>query len=147
MGADRAVAAVECRVGVVTRSAQNRRVVEGIIYRYRTGMAWRDLPAEVFGPWQTVWKRHRRYAGDGTWDKVLTELLAQADAAGEAGLDGVGGLHDQPGSPARDEHAPPRAGHGGLGRITRICRPGSSPARWAVNANPQVTASVAPVVG
>jgi len=62
---------------------QNRRVVEGIIYRYRTGMAWRDLPAEVFGPWQTVWKRHRRYAGDGTWDKVLAELLAQADAAGK----------------------------------------------------------------
>ena len=62
---------------------QNRRVVEGIIYRYRTGMAWRDLPAGVFGPWQTVWKRHRRYAGDGTWDKVLAELLAQADAAGK----------------------------------------------------------------
>lgn len=62
---------------------QNRRVVEGIIYRYRTGMPWRDLPAAVFGPWQTVWKRHRRYAEDGTWDKVLAELLAQADAAGK----------------------------------------------------------------
>ena len=60
----------------------NRRVVEGIVYRYRTGMPWRDLPREVFGPWQTVWKRHRRYAGDGTWDKVLAELLTQADAAG-----------------------------------------------------------------
>ena len=27
----------------------NRRVVEGIIYRYRTGIAWRDL-TECFGP-------------------------------------------------------------------------------------------------
>ena len=44
---------------------------------------WRDLPREVFGPWQTVWKRHRRYAGDGTWDRVLAQLVAQADAAGE----------------------------------------------------------------
>ncbi|WP_146069787.1 transposase, partial [Cryobacterium sp. M15] len=26
------------------------RVVEGIIYRYRTGIPWRDLP-ESFGPW------------------------------------------------------------------------------------------------
>jgi hypothetical protein len=31
------------------------------MYRYRCGIAWRDLPAE-FGPWQTVWKRHRRFA-------------------------------------------------------------------------------------
>ena len=59
----------------------HRQVVEGIIYRYRTGIAWRDLPAE-FGPWQTVWKRHRRLAGDGTWDRVLAALLADADAAG-----------------------------------------------------------------
>ena len=59
----------------------HRQVVEGIIYRYRTGIAWRDLSAE-FGPWQTVWKRHRRLAGDGTWDRVLAELLADADAAG-----------------------------------------------------------------
>ena len=62
--------------------ADARQMVEGIIYRYRTGVAWRDLPAE-FGPWQTVWKRHRRYAGDGTWDRVLAQLVAQADAAGE----------------------------------------------------------------
>ena len=61
----------------------DRRVVEGIIYRYRTGIPWRDLPREQFGPWQTVWKRHRRYAGDGTWDTVLAALLARADAAGK----------------------------------------------------------------
>ena len=35
-----------------------------------------------FGPWQTIWKRHRRYAGDGTWDRVLQALLSQADVAG-----------------------------------------------------------------
>jgi transposase len=33
-------------------------------------------------PWQTVWKRHRRYSGDGTWDKILATLLAAADARG-----------------------------------------------------------------
>ncbi len=60
----------------------HRLLVEGAIYRYRTGVAWRDLPAE-FGPWQTVWKRHHRFATDGTWDRVLTALQARADAAGE----------------------------------------------------------------
>jgi transposase len=60
----------------------HRSLVEGAIYRYRTGVAWRDLPAE-FGPWQTVWKRHHRFSIDGTWDRVLTVLQAEADAVGE----------------------------------------------------------------
>src|SRR5262245_19793626 len=59
----------------------NRLVVEGMLYRLRTSLPWRDLP-EVFGPWQTVWKRHRRYAADGTWDRVLTALVALADSTG-----------------------------------------------------------------
>lgn len=60
----------------------DRRVVDGIIYRFRTSTPWRDVPRDEFGPWQTVWKRHRRYAGDGTWDRVLQTLLSQADEAG-----------------------------------------------------------------
>ncbi len=62
---------------------EHRKVVEGIAYRYRTGIPWRDLPREEYGPWQTVWKRHRRYAEDGTWDRVLTQILAEADAQGK----------------------------------------------------------------
>ncbi|MBP2055886.1 transposase [Streptomyces griseochromogenes] len=61
--------------------ADLRRIIEGIIYRYRTGIPWRDLPREGFGPWQTVWKRHRRWAADGIWDTVLVQLTAQADSA------------------------------------------------------------------
>jgi transposase len=34
-------------------------MVEGILYRNRTGIAWRDLPGNV-GKWQTVWTWHRR---------------------------------------------------------------------------------------
>ncbi len=59
----------------------HRPVVEGIVFRYRAGIAWRDLPVE-FGPWQTVWKRHHAWSADGTWDRVLAELLADADAQG-----------------------------------------------------------------
>jgi transposase len=62
----------------------HRPLVEGAIYRYRTRLAWRDLPAE-FGPWQTVWKRHHRFSLDGTWDSVLSALQSAADA--EGGID------------------------------------------------------------
>jgi transposase len=48
----------------------HRQVVLGIVVRYRTGVAWRDLPKR-FGPWQTVWKQHHRFATDGTWDMLL----------------------------------------------------------------------------
>ncbi|AIY02014.1 hypothetical protein ART_2415 [Arthrobacter sp. PAMC 25486] len=58
----------------------HRLTTEGIIYRYRPGIPWRDLP-ERFGPWQSVWKRHRRYSLDGTWGQVLAVLLTQADTA------------------------------------------------------------------
>jgi len=61
---------------------EHRQVIEGIIYRLRTGVAWRDLP-DSFGPWQTVWKRHRRFSTDGTWDRIHARLVADADAAGE----------------------------------------------------------------
>lgn len=60
----------------------HRLLVEGAIYRYRTGVAWRDLPSH-FGPWQTVWKRHHRFSTDGTWDRVLSALQVQADARGQ----------------------------------------------------------------
>jgi len=56
-------------------------MVEGIIYRYRCGIAWRDLP-DVYGPWQTVWRWHRRMAGDGVWDRVQARLHEHAQQRG-----------------------------------------------------------------
>jgi transposase len=60
----------------------HRQVIEGAIFRLRTGVPWRDLPAE-YGAWQTVHRRHKRWSTDGTWDRVLAALQAQADAAGD----------------------------------------------------------------
>ena len=58
----------------------HRRIVEGIVWRYRTGSPWRDLPEE-FGSWKTVWRRHNQYSKDGTWDQILSVVLtAAADA-------------------------------------------------------------------
>jgi transposase len=60
----------------------HRPVVEGIVFRFRTGCPWRDVPAE-FGPWQTLWKRHAAWSADGTWARVLRELHVRADDLGE----------------------------------------------------------------
>jgi transposase len=57
----------------------HRLVVEAIVWRYRTGSPWWDLPAE-FGPWQTVWRRHTNTAKDGMWDAILAEVLTLAAA-------------------------------------------------------------------
>ncbi|MFF3460494.1 transposase [Streptomyces sp. NPDC002730] len=39
----------------------DRLVVNGMVYKIRTGISWRDLP-ERYGPWKTVYTRFRRYA-------------------------------------------------------------------------------------
>lgn len=60
------------------RWADHRIVVNGVLYRTRTGIPWRDLP-ERYGPWQTVYERHRRWSADGTWATILHALQAGAD--------------------------------------------------------------------
>jgi transposase len=62
------------------RWSDHRTVIDGVFHRTRTGMPWRDLP-ERFGPWQTVYNRHRRWSADGTWEQVLAALQADCDQA------------------------------------------------------------------
>ena len=62
------------------RWADHRSVINGIFFRARTGCPWRDLP-ERFGNWKTVYNRHRRWSGDGTWEMILDRLRAGCDAA------------------------------------------------------------------
>ncbi|MFF9274588.1 IS5 family transposase [Streptomyces griseosporeus] len=62
------------------RWRDHRRVVNGILFRVRTGIPWRDLP-ERFGSWKTVYERHRRWSADGTWDRIPCAVQADADLA------------------------------------------------------------------
>ena len=51
------------REGHVGGTAEdNRLFVEAVLYRYRTGCPWRDLP-ERFGYWKSVHQRFSRWAG------------------------------------------------------------------------------------
>ncbi|GHE00773.1 hypothetical protein GCM10010339_17470 [Streptomyces alanosinicus] len=56
-------------------------MINGILFRLRTGVPWRDLPTR-FGKWKTVYDRHRRWSADGTWDGILRAVLTDADARG-----------------------------------------------------------------
>ncbi|WP_441349271.1 IS5 family transposase [Streptomyces sp. SID69] len=64
------------------RWRDHRQVIDGILHRVRTGAHWRDLP-ERFGPWKTVYERHRLWSADGTWERLLQAVQAEADAVGD----------------------------------------------------------------
>lgn len=62
--------------------ADHRRVVNAVLWRTRAGAAWRDVPTD-YGPWKTIYNRHRRWSGDGTWDRLFSELQRGSDAGHE----------------------------------------------------------------
>lgn len=64
--------------GLCGRWRDHRQVIDGILHRVRTGVQWRDLP-ERFGPWKTVFERHRLWSADGTWERLLQQVQAAAD--------------------------------------------------------------------
>ena len=63
-------------VGVT--AADNRLFVEAVLYRYRTGMPWRDVPAR-FGNGAKVHLRLSRRAKSCVWERVFQHLAADAD--------------------------------------------------------------------
>lgn len=70
------------RPGRGRRRLDDRRVLNGIVWRLRTGVAWRDVP-ERYGRWATLATRFRRWAADGTFERMLQAAQARADAVGE----------------------------------------------------------------
>jgi transposase len=67
------------RAGSVGHPAKdNRLFVEAVLYRYRSGIPWRDLP-ERFGDFRVVHLRHTRWAKSGVWQRVFEVLAEDAD--------------------------------------------------------------------
>ncbi|WP_394854374.1 IS5 family transposase [Streptomyces albogriseolus] len=61
------------------RWRDHREVIDAIAYKFQTGTQWVHLP-EKYGNWRGVYNRLRMWAVDGTWERVFTTLVAQADA-------------------------------------------------------------------
>jgi transposase len=69
------------------RWRDHRQVINGILFRVRAGVPWRDVP-ERYGPWKTLYKRFCRWEEDGTWARIEAKLQADADAAGDLDWNG-----------------------------------------------------------
>jgi transposase len=63
-------------VGVTARD--NRLFVEAVLYRYRAGIPWRDLP-EHFGDFRVIHTRHMRWSRSGVWQRIFEHLAADSD--------------------------------------------------------------------
>ena len=58
-------------------AADNRLFVEAVLFRYRAGVPWRDLPAR-FGDWKVVYQRSR-WAKSGVFDRIFKLLASDPD--------------------------------------------------------------------
>jgi transposase len=53
----------------------DRRVISGILHRFREGLRWRAIPAE-YGPRTTLFNRFDRWSERGLWQKLLARLAS-----------------------------------------------------------------------
>lgn len=63
-------------IGATARD--NRLFVEAVLYRYRAGIPWRDLP-DRFGNFKSIHTRFTRWSEKGVWKKVFETLSKDAD--------------------------------------------------------------------
>ena len=64
----------------------DRRVISGVLHRYREGLRWRAVPAE-YGPRTTLFNRFNRWREKGIWQALLAALVACDDPPEIAMLD------------------------------------------------------------
>jgi transposase len=58
----------------------DRRVLNGILWRFRTGSPWAEIP-ERYGPSTTCYNRFVRWRRAGVWDRLLAAVSAAYDGA------------------------------------------------------------------
>lgn len=68
------------------RRVDDRRVISGILHRYREGLRWRTIPAE-YGPRTTLFNRFNRWSKRGLWQQLFAALAACEDPPAVAMVD------------------------------------------------------------
>ena len=56
----------------------NRLFLEAVLWRVRVGGPWRDLPPG-FGEWNSVFRRFRRWAQSGVFDRIFDAVSGDPD--------------------------------------------------------------------
>ncbi len=66
-----------------------RRTIEGVLWRLKNGPPWRAVP-EAFGPWWRPAQLHKRWSDAGVWQRAFEHLrdAGRPDLA-DAMLDGT----------------------------------------------------------
>ena len=62
----------------------DRQFINAVLYRARTGIPWRDLPAR-YGPWKSVYNRFNNWAKAGIWELLFAALSIELDDEDEEG--------------------------------------------------------------
>jgi transposase len=82
-------ALIEPYLPVAATGPLPRRVrdqLNGILWRFRTGSGWRDIP-ERYGSWSTLYSRFNGWARAGVFQAVMDALIAEAACRGLVGLE------------------------------------------------------------
>jgi len=56
----------------------DREFIDAVLYRAKTGVAWRDLP-ELFGPWKSIYNRFANWSSKGVWAEIFRALQLRID--------------------------------------------------------------------
>lgn len=111
-------------------ASDNRPIINGILWRTRTGAPWRDVP-EKYGKWMTVYQRFRRWRDAGIWEAVAT-TLAQAMADNS---------HHSIDSTTVRGHVSAAGAKGGLANRLLAARGAGSPVKFIVSVMPPASRS------
>ena len=57
---------------------EERRTIEGIIWRLDNGAKWRSIPAEL-GNWHHAYLSFRRWTVSGVWDRIMAHVVAEGN--------------------------------------------------------------------
>ena len=107
-------------------AGDNRPIVNGILWRMRTGAPWRDLP-EKYGKWMTVYQRFGRWSAAGVWEAAAT-VVAQAMADDR---------HHSIDSTTVRGHVSAAGAKGGLANKLLAARGEGSPVKFIVSVMPE----------
>jgi len=64
----------------------SRLALEAVLYLARTGIPWRDLPEDIYGPWDRIYKRWQGWVESGRMMALQEEMLEWQDLPADLDL-------------------------------------------------------------
>ena len=108
----------------------NRNIINGVLWRLRTGAPWRDVP-EKYGNWNSIYRRFRRWSACGVWESVAVALAETMAESGHYNID----------STTVRAHVSAAGGKGGLINELLAARGAGSPVKFIVSVMPEADRS------